>query len=54
VLDEVRALCDQVVIISSGSLVAQGTPSDICSQADTTSFEDAFVKLTCPPEASPC
>jgi len=54
VLEEVRALCDQVVIISSGSLVAQGSPSQICSQADTTSFEDAFVKLTCPPEASPC
>jgi len=54
VLDEVRALCDQVVIISSGSLVAQGSPSEICSQTDTTSFEDAFVKLACPPEASAC
>jgi sodium transport system ATP-binding protein len=53
VLDEVRALCDQVVIISSGSLTAQGSPSELCSQTDTASLEEAFVKLTCSPEA-PC
>jgi sodium transport system ATP-binding protein len=54
VLDEVRALCDKVVIISSGSLIAQGSPSELCGQTDTASLEEAFVKLTCPPEGSLC
>jgi len=54
VLDEVRALCDKVVILSSGGLIAQGSPSELCRQTDTTSLEEAFVKLTCPPEGSSC
>jgi sodium transport system ATP-binding protein len=54
VLDEVSALCDQVVIISSGSLIAEGSPSDLCGQTGTASLEEAFVKLTCSAEASPC
>jgi sodium transport system ATP-binding protein len=52
VLDEVRALCDNVVIISNGSLVAQGSPSELCRQTNGASLEEAFVKLTFPPEAS--
>jgi sodium transport system ATP-binding protein len=54
VLDEVRALCDNVVIISGGRLVGRGSPSELCTQAGTSSFEDAFVKLTCQPEAASC
>lgn len=54
VLDEVRALCDKVVIISSGNLIAEGSPTELCSQTDTASLEEAFVKLTCPPEADAC
>jgi len=54
VLDEVRALCDNVVIISSGRLIAQGSPSELCSQTNTASLEEAFVKLTCPPEGALC
>ena len=54
VLDEVRALCDNVVVISSGSLVAQGSPSELCIQTNTASLEEAFVKLTCPPEFPIC
>ena len=46
VLEEVRALCDQVVIIDRGRLVAQGSPADLCCQTDSASLEDAFVKLT--------
>ena len=45
-VDEVRALCDNVVIISSGSLIAQGSPSELCSRTNTASLEEAFVKLT--------
>jgi sodium transport system ATP-binding protein len=54
VLDEVRALCDKVVIISNGSLVATGSPVELCAQTDTISLEDAFVKLTCQPENVSC
>lgn len=50
VLEEVRALCDQVVIVHRGRLRAQGPPAELCRQTETSSLEDAFVKLTCPPE----
>lgn len=46
VLDEVRPLCDHILVISRGTLAAQGTPSELCRQTNTTSLEDAFVKLT--------
>jgi sodium transport system ATP-binding protein len=46
ILEEVRALCDNVVIISKGCLVAQGSPDELCRQAGRESLEDAFVKLT--------
>jgi sodium transport system ATP-binding protein len=48
VLDEVRALCDRVVIIAEGSLVAQGSPHELCTQTETASLEEAFIELTCP------
>jgi sodium transport system ATP-binding protein len=54
VLDEVRALCDKVVVISSGSLIAQGSPTELCAKAGTASFEDAFIRLTCQPENCSC
>ena len=48
VLDIVRSLCDKVVVISAGRLVAEGSPSEICGRSETVSFEEAFVRLaTC-------
>ena len=47
VLDEVRALCDKVVVISGGRLVGEGSPADLCAQTGTSSLEEAFVALTC-------
>ncbi|HLJ46597.1 MAG TPA: ATP-binding cassette domain-containing protein [Bryobacteraceae bacterium] len=38
VLEEVRALCDNVAVISHGSVVANGSPAEICE-------EEAFLKL---------
>ncbi len=46
VLDEARALCDSVVIVARGSVVAHGSPSEICRLAETDSLEEAFIKLT--------
>lgn len=46
VLDEVRTLCDSLVIMARGSVVACGSVSEICRAANTDSLEDAFVLLT--------
>jgi sodium transport system ATP-binding protein len=54
VLEEVRALCDSVVIISNGRLIAQGSQTEICSETNTDSMEEAFVKLTSSQESSIC
>jgi len=48
VLDEVRALCDRVVIIAQGRIVAQGSPQELCSQTETASLEEAFLELISP------
>jgi sodium transport system ATP-binding protein len=54
VLDEVRTLCDRVVIVSKGRMIAQGSPTELCAQTETSSLEEAFVRLTLHPEASSC
>jgi sodium transport system ATP-binding protein len=43
VMQEVATLCDEVVIIAHGVVVAQGTPDDIRRRSATASLEDAFV-----------
>jgi len=45
VMQEVAALCDEVVIIAGGRVVASGAPEQLREQAGTTTLEDAFVKL---------
>jgi sodium transport system ATP-binding protein len=45
VMQEVGALCDEVVVIAHGTVVASGTPEDIRSRAGASSLEDAFVHL---------
>ena len=46
VLDEVRTLCDRVVIMARGSVVAEGTPDELCARAGAATLEDAFVNFT--------
>ncbi len=53
VLEEVRGLCDHVVVIAKGSVVAQGSPGQICDLTETQNLEDAFVRLTTG-ELQPC
>ena len=45
VMQEVAELCDEVVIIAGGRVIASGTPEQLREQAGTTTLEDAFVKL---------
>jgi sodium transport system ATP-binding protein len=52
VLAEVQALCDNIVIISGGRLVAEGSTAELCSQTAASSLEEAFIKLTCPTDST--
>lgn len=45
VMPEVAAVCDRVVILSRGRVVAEGTPADVLALAGATVLEDAFVRL---------
>jgi sodium transport system ATP-binding protein len=43
VMQEVSALCDRVVVIARGTVVAEGTPDDLRRQTGRENLEDAFV-----------
>ncbi len=45
IMQEVAALCDRIVIVAHGRVVAQGTPDELRDHAGETNLEDAFVKL---------
>jgi len=45
VMQEVAALCDRIVVIAHGRLVADGTPEQLRAQTGRTSLEDAFVQV---------
>ena len=45
VMQEVAALCDRIVVLSQGRVVAEGTASELIARAGTTGLEDAFVAL---------
>ena len=46
VMQEVAAVCDSIVIVASGRLVAHSTPEGLLAKTGQDSLEDAFVKLT--------
>jgi sodium transport system ATP-binding protein len=43
IMQEVAALCEQIVIINKGSVVASGTPQDLLTSTGRTDLEEAFV-----------
>ena len=43
IMQEVAALCDQIVIISRGEVSATGSPDDLRKQTGKENLEDAFV-----------
>jgi sodium transport system ATP-binding protein len=45
VMHEVSELCDTVVVIAGGTVVASGTPEEIRARTGTGALEDAFVQL---------
>jgi sodium transport system ATP-binding protein len=45
IMQEVSALCDEIVVVARGRVVARGTVDDIREQAGKDDLEDAFVAL---------
>ncbi len=45
VMQEVAALCDEVIVIARGSVVAAGTPNEIRARTGQDNLEEAFVQM---------
>jgi sodium transport system ATP-binding protein len=45
VMQEVAALCDRIVILGGGSVIATGTATELIAQSGAATLEDAFVSL---------
>jgi sodium transport system ATP-binding protein len=45
VMQEVAALCDEVVVIAGGRVVADGTPEQLRARAGTADLEEAFMRF---------
>ena len=45
IMQEVAALCDRIVVIARGRVVADATPDALRAQTGEANLEDAFVKL---------
>ena len=50
IMQEVSLLCDHIVIVAAGRVVAAGSPDAIRESAGCEDLEDAFVRLTGPQE----
>ena len=46
IMQEVAALCDRIVIIAQGRVVAQGSPDELRAQTGQQDLEEAFVLLS--------
>ena len=51
IMQEVAAVCDWIVIVSSGAVIAEGTGDDLCAATGQDTLEGAFVELTRSEEA---
>jgi ABC-2 type transport system ATP-binding protein len=44
-MHEVEAMCDRIIFLSRGRLVAEGTPQDVVAAANSRSLEDVFITI---------
>jgi len=44
-MQEVAALCDQIVIITKGMVAAQGTSRELLERTGKANLEDAFIEV---------
>ena len=54
VLDQVRELCDRIVIVAHGRVVAEGATGELCGRAGVATLEDAFMAFTGAGEVPSC
>lgn len=45
IMQEVTALCDRIIVIARGQVVAEGTTEELRARTGESQLEDAFVKL---------
>ena len=45
IMQEVEALCDRIIVIARGRVVADGSATELRRQTGTATLEDAFVAL---------
>jgi sodium transport system ATP-binding protein len=45
IMQEVAALCDQIVIISNGIVAAKGTSDELLHKTGKDNLEDAFIEI---------
>jgi len=45
IMQEVAALCDRIVVIAHGRVVAEGTPDELRARTGRSNLEDAFVQV---------
>lgn len=44
-LEEAQSLCDRILLLNRGRVLACGTPDELCAQTGTVSLRDAFLYL---------
>jgi sodium transport system ATP-binding protein len=45
IMQEVSALCDRIIVIAKGVVLAQGSADELCAQTGAPNLEDAFVQI---------
>ena len=45
-MDEAAALCDRVLMMDDGRVLADGSPDELCRRHDAATLEDVFMHLT--------
>ena len=44
-MEEAENICDRVVLLNKGNIIAVGTPKEIEKKTNTTNIRDAFFSL---------
>jgi ABC-type Na+ transport system ATPase subunit NatA len=44
-MEEAENICDRVVLLNKGTVIATGTPEEILKKTNTTNLRDAFFAL---------
>lgn len=45
-MEEAEFLCDRIIMIHKGKIIAQGTPNELKQQTNTINLRETFINLT--------